>query len=224
MLPTAPPSGPRATRQPGRLPQGRLQSRGGIQKRNATPTRVDKDGDLVMGATATSRARGSGSGRGASIRGSATTRRHGTPDTPSSRASTRPSRSGIDPSSIQKAVLRGMGVNERLQKGSGSLAKISRDSRRGNEVRDGLDRIKIYGLKQSKAVSNADGGVKDLIVFLERKATERSSGPIKIKQVCLTTKFAGHQQSTLFGSSGPLSFQAKPSERRPRYAATIAPG
>lgn len=64
----------------------------------------------------------------------------------------------------------------------------------------------------------------DLIIFLERKATERSNGPVKIKKVCLTSTFAGHQQFKSFGSSGPLSFQAKPSERRPRYAATIAPG
>ena len=224
MLQSAPPSGPRASRQSGRLPQGRLQSRGGIQKRNATPTRVDKDGDLVMSATTASRPSGSGSGRGASIRGSATTRRHGTPDTSSSRVSSRPNRTEIDPSAIQKAVLRGMGANETLQKGPRSLAKISRGSGRGNEIREGLDKINVYGLKNSKAASNAEGGIKDLVVFLERKATERSNGPIKIKKVCLTSKFAGHQQFQSFGSSGPLSFQVKPSERRPRYAATIAPG
>lgn len=200
MLESAPPSRAGSTRQSGRLPQGRLQSRGGIQKRTGTPTRVDKDGDLVMGATAaTSRGGASGSGRGASIRGSATARRHGTPDSLGSRTSSRPSRSGIDPSTIQKAVLRGMGAHETLSKGSRSLGRSSRDIRRTHEIRDGLETISIYGLRQSKAASNSDGGVKDLIVFLERKASERSNGPVKIKKVCLTSTFAGHQQFQSFG-------------------------
>ena len=224
MIHPAPSSESRTTRQSSRLPQGRLQSRGGIQKRNATPTRVDKDGDLMMGAAAAPRASGSGSGRGASIRGSATARRHGTPDSLASRMSSRPGRAAIDPSTIQKAVLRGMGGNETPSKGPRSLAKSLRGSGRTHEIRDGLNKISVYGLKQSKAASNEDGGVNDLIVFLERKATERSKGPIKIKKVCLTSQFAGHQQLQSFGSSGPLSFQANLSERRPRYAVTIAPG
>ena len=187
MLQSASPSESRPTRQPGRLPQGRLHTRGGIQKRNATPTRLDKDGDLVMGAAAAPRTSGSGSGRGASIRGSATARRHGTPDSLTSRVSSRPSRKGLDPSAIQKAVLRGMGSNETLPKGPRATAKSLRGSGQGLEVKDGLDKITIYGLKQSKAASNQDGGVNDLIVFLERKATERSKGPVKIKKVCLTS-------------------------------------
>ena len=214
----------RSTRQSGRLPQGRLQNRGGIQKRNATPTRVDKDGDLMMGAAATPRAGKSGSGRGASIWGAATTRRHGTPDSSSSRGPSRPTRTGVDPAAIQKAVLRGMGSTDSLPKNPRSQNKVLRGSGRSYEPRDGLDHIKVYGWHQSKAVSNEDGGIGRLIVFLERKATERSDGPVKIKKVCLTSRSAGHQQLQSFGSSGPLSFQANVLERRPRHAATIVPG
>ena len=225
MLQSAPPSGPRASRQSGRLTAGHLQNRGGIQKRNSTPTRVDKDGDLVMGAASTARASGSGSGRGASIRGSASARRHGTPDALSSRVSSRPSRTGIDPSAIQKAVLRGMGSDAKLPRNSRAGARLIRGSGRDRELRDGYDRISVLGLKESKAASNEDGGVKDLVIFLERKATERQpeKQAVKIKKVSLTVQLAGHQQLQSFGL-GPLSFQAKPSERRPRYAATIAPG
>lgn len=44
----------------------------------------------------------------------------------------------------------------------------------------------VTGLKSSKASSNADGGVKSLLQFLERKATQlKGSGrPVTIKKVC----------------------------------------
>ncbi len=131
---------------------------------------------------------------------------------------------GLDASAIQKAVLRSMGSTEPLPKNPRSLNKVLRGSGRGNEPRDGLDSIKVSGWQQSKAVSNEDGGIGRLVVFLERKATERSDGPVKIKKVCLTSRSTGHQQSQSYGSSGSLSFYANLSERRPRYAVTIAPG
>ena len=214
----------RPTRQSGRLPQGRLQNRGGIQKRTATPTRVDKDGDLVMGAAAAPRAGKSGSGRGASIRGAAETRRHGTPDSANSRGPSRATRKVVDPSAIQKAVLRSMGSTEPLPKRPRALNKVLRGSGRESQPRESLDSIRVHGWQQSKAGSNEDGGIGRLIVFLERKATERSDGPVKIKKVCLTSQFAGHQQPQSYGSSGPLSFQANFPKRRPRYTVTIAPG
>ena len=177
---SSPASRGRGPRQSGRLATGRLQSRGGIQKRGSTPVRVDKDGDTVMGSASGS---GGGRGRGLNIRGSAQTRRQGTPDSLSSRVSTRPNKTGIDTSAVQKAVSHGMGISD-------ASSKFFRTSLRNKQAElsegDGFELVKVWGLKQSKAISNKDGGVSDLIAFIERKATHSNSPPVKIKQVCLT--------------------------------------
>ena len=48
--------------------------------------------------------------------------------------------------------------------------------------------LRIYGLKESKAANNPDGGLSDLLAFLERKAssflTGRHRRQVKIKKVC----------------------------------------
>jgi nuclear RNA export factor len=46
--------------------------------------------------------------------------------------------------------------------------------------------LTVVGLKSSKAVANPDGGVKSLLQFLERKATQLKGGsrPVTIKKVC----------------------------------------
>ncbi|KAL9102002.1 MAG: hypothetical protein Q9163_002802 [Psora crenata] len=166
-------TGRRASRQSARLSSPRHPNRGGIQKRNLIPARVDRDGDLVMdaGGAGARGGRASGSGRGSAIRGSAHTRRHHTPDLLSSRVSTRPARAGIDPSAIQKAVLRSMGSNETLPKRPKAIVKGARTRGNTREARDGLDNISVWGLKESKAAANKDGGISDLVAFLERKAT-----------------------------------------------------
>lgn len=220
--PPAPPAGPRASRQATRPTSTRLSNRGGIQKRNSSaPARVDKDGDLVMSAGGTA-GRTAGSGRGASIRGSALNRRQNTPDSLAARTSTRPTRTGIDTPAVQKAVLRGLGSNEALPRGPRSGLRSARGRENTREPRDSFHRIRVWGLKESKAASNADGGIKDLLAFLERKATNPEAPAreaVKINKVCLTLQFAGHPHSTPRRLSGPLSFQVKLSERRPRYAA-----
>lgn len=180
------PSGGRGQRRGGRHASGRIQGRGGIQKRNATPTRIDKDGDLVMGSSGTARASGSGAGRGAAIRGVAQSRRQGTPDGLQARVSSRPTRTGIDPSAVQKAVLRGMVSNDASSRGTRASARLSRRRETGDEKEDGLESLRIWGLKNSKAVSNMDGGVSDLVAFIERKTNHPNSSMVKIKQVCLT--------------------------------------
>ena len=218
----APPTGPRATRASERLTSSRLPSRGGIQKRNSTPVRVDRDGDLVMGA-AGSGSRGSGSGRGsAARRASAESRRH---DPLGARISSRHSRTGIDPSAVQKTILRSMGSDEPVSRGARSSLKSVRGRSRGQDSREGLDRITIRGLKQSKAAGNPDGGVSDLIGFLERKATNPDAPAreaVKIKKVCLTLHSTRRQRLRTSTTSGPLSFQVKLTERRPRYPATAS--
>ncbi len=225
MLQAPPPTGPKATRTSGRLASSRASSRGGIQKRGTTPARVDKDGDVAMGAAGVG-VRGSGSGRGTAIRGSAQNRRHD----PLAGRTSRPTKTGIDTSAIQKRILQRMGSDEAGSKGPRSSLTGVRGRDRGRDrvrdTRDLFDRITIRGLKQSKAAGNPDGGVSDLIGFLERKATNPDAPPreaVKIKKVCLTLQCARQQRLRISKLSGPLSFQAKLSERRPRYYAT-APG
>ncbi|KAL9129404.1 MAG: hypothetical protein Q9217_002135 [Psora testacea] len=180
-------SGPRASRQSARLTSSRQPNRGGIRKPTATPYRVDKDGDLVMDAAGAGvRGERVGTrGRGSAIHGSRQTRRHNTPDSVSSRMSTRPARTGIDMSAIQKAVLRGMGSNEPLPKGLRTGLKGVHAKENTLEVRNGLDKIRVWGLKESKAAVNKDGGISDLIAFLERKATNPDAparDAVKIKK------------------------------------------
>ena len=224
MLQTPPPTGPKATRTSRRQAPGRAPSRGGIQKRGNTPARVDKDGDVSMGAAGVA-VRGSGSGRGTAIRGSAQSTRH---DSLRERTS-RPLSTGINTSAIQKKILQSMGADAGVSKGPRSSLKGVRGRDRGRErlrdTRELLDRITIKGLKQSKAVVNEDGGVSDLIAFLERKATNPDAPAreaVKIRKVCLTLQAARQQRHLIFKLSGPLSFQAKLSERRPRHYATAS--
>lgn len=213
---TPPPTGPRAS---GRLASNRLPSRGGIQKRNTTPARVDKDGDLVMDQ-AGSNSRASGRGRGAAIRGSARTRKSSTSDALGARTS-RSTRTGIDPSAIQKAVLRGMGSSETVPRGPRSSLRNVRGRGSTRTTDEAWDQITINGLKQSKAAANPGGGVSELIAFLERKATHPDAPEtVKIKKVCLTLHSARQQRHQNSKLSGPPSFQAKLSERRPRFHPT----
>ncbi|KAK4698096.1 nuclear RNA export factor, partial [Lecanoromycetidae sp. Uapishka_2] len=167
MLQAPPPTGPKATRTSGRLTSSGALSRGAIQKRGTTPARVDKDGDIPMGAAGAG-SRGSGSGRGAAIRGSASSRRHD----PLSGRPSRPSKTGINASAIEKTVLRSMGSDTSVSKGPRSSLRGVRGRDRIGAIRESLERISVIGLKQSKAAGNPDGGVSDLIGFLERKATD----------------------------------------------------
>ncbi len=190
------PSGPRGLRQSSRS-AGRLPNRGAIQKRSSTPTHVDRDGDLVMDT-----GRGNDTRRGAPIRGSAL---RGTPslkrDPLSSRVSARPRRTGIDTTTIEKAVLRSMGAKDVPKKGSrtnvrGIRSRGKNMTRPSSDLGAALETMIIWGLKNSKASANPDGGVKDLVEFLERKATNlnTSAGEIvKIMKVCLILRLAGHQ-------------------------------
>jgi nuclear RNA export factor len=53
--------------------------------------------------------------------------------------------------------------------------------------------LRVRGLKESKAASNQDGGLKDLLNFLERKASGSDTEPrkVRIKKVCLFVTIAG---------------------------------
>lgn len=191
-------------------------NRGGIQKRGATPLKVDKDGDLDMSGTESKNnkiQRSVRSGRGTAVRGSVQAPRNlqnGKPNFPSK---TRPTKAGVATAVVQKAVLKEMGVKDPAQ-GIRSLR-----SRTNAHNIDSLEKVRVTGLKQSKAASNQDGGVSDLIAFLERKATRGEEEPLKIKKVCLTLNIAGRHRLSPYGPiSGLLSSQDIFIERRPRYS------
>ena len=186
---------------------------------------MDKDGDLDMDSALGIRGRGRGPNNRrdaprAASHGSTT---HGQPY-PS--RDTRPTR--VDPASVHKAILRTMGSKDSAPKGPRALSRLTRHAGKVDKedgVTGGLDQIKIYGLKESKAASNPGGGVKDLLIFLERKATAPnapSKEAVRIRKVCLTSQSAGSHRQRSLALSGPLSFHAKLSERRPRYTSHAA--
>lgn len=212
-----PPTGPRAS---GRLASSRLPSRGGIQKRNTTPARVDKDGDLVMDQAGTN-GRASGRGRGAATQDSSRLRKGGTSGSLTPRVS-RNVRKGIDPSAVRKAILRGIGSNETAPKGPRSSLRNVRGRGSSRPTDEAWDQITVRGFQQSKAAANPGGGISELTAFLERKATHPPDAPeaVRIMKVCLTLHSARQQRHQISKLSGPPSFQAKLSKRRPRLYAT----
>ena len=212
-----PPSGPRAGRNRG---SSRLSNQGGIQKRGQQTTHADKDGDVDMDAALPGRGRGRAlDNRRNNHRGTT----HGTithGHLPS--RDTRTSR--VDPSSVHKAILRTMGSKDAAPRGTRVTSRLARQvgksiGEKKESAPGGLDQLVIHGLKQSKAASNPGGGVKELLEFLERKSTPNapSGEAVRIRKVCLTSQSAGSQSRRSLALSGPLSFHAKLSKRRPRY-------
>lgn len=178
---TTPPIGPRSTRLGPR--------RGGIQKRSRDSSHTDRETEMdidTVGDVAVRgrrdlrrdrvslRARGgAGSGQDLRILGS--------------------SRPTLNAAEVQKAIIRGLGSEDAVAR---HLRQGPRTARQlGNllgkvmdEAPKGLTRLIVRGFKDSKAASNPDGGIKDLLAFLERKASADTSTreTVKIKKVCLT--------------------------------------
>lgn len=143
----APPTGPRRGASSNNNSTSRSRgSRGGIAKRGRSSTgRVDRDGDLDMDATAAHR---SGAGAGANKSTTSSARRG------ASRSSNGPTRASTR---LQQNINRHLG---------GDISQIPKAPQAAVNTT-----IKILGLKASKATSNTDGGIKNLIEFLEKKAT-----------------------------------------------------
>lgn len=194
---------------------------------------MDNDGDLDMDAAA-GRDAGGERGRGGRGRGPSQAQRGG-PSGGRDTLRNRPNNGGLNARVVQKALLRGIGAGDAIVRGprnglrmAGMLDEASgRGNGRGRK--DGLVHISVRGWKESKAASNPDGGVKDLVAFLERKATVPNTSTneaVRIRKVCLTSPFVGHRRHRCFALPGPLSFEANISERRPRHSesATIAYG
>lgn len=68
---------------------------------------------------------------------------------------------------------------------SGDLASRVKGAIKGKGA---LTYLRVHGMKQSKAANNPDGGLKDLLSFLERKSTSliegRRTRQVVIKKVC----------------------------------------
>lgn len=126
--------------------------------------------------------------------------------------------------SLQKAIARGLASDTGFEEGSrkdlrlaGLLKEVGERGKRSSEA---LDEIRVIGWRQSKAAGNSDGGVKDLVGFLERKAsgTDTSArAAVRIRKVCHITMLGLRGHCNLV-RSGPLSSQANSPERRPRSA------
>lgn len=137
-------------------------SRGGIAKRRG-PARIDGDGDLDMGSGAARRSNQT-----------ATT----------SKTNPRPGPRNNNPRGAMKTA-------ETILKhiSNGDTSQISTSGRQikpRNSTTTPLSILRVHGLKDSKAASNKDGGLSDLLSFLERKASALTTRKrrIKIKKVC----------------------------------------
>jgi nuclear RNA export factor len=186
---STPPAGPR-----GSSPARRGIGRGGIQKRRGGPPRVDKDGDLVMDPVGGKAMLGSGSGGSEGNRSS----RARAAGWGGQAAGT--SRGNLSTQQSQQAIIRGL----ESQQANILESRVSQStfSERGGpgrkdwrrDLQTPLTSLRVRGLKESKAASNLDGGLKDLLSFLERKANGQdveSHRGVRIKKVCFTVKVAG---------------------------------
>ncbi|PKS07922.1 hypothetical protein jhhlp_006532 [Lomentospora prolificans] len=166
-----PPRGPRggsAARATRNSTTTRSTARSGIQKRRATP-RTDMDGDLDM------------DGEGRRIK------RPANGETTASRPSRGARGARGAASSSTRMPSKQAEIIARHLNGGGALAsRISNVSTRSQRTPTTLVWLKVKGLKESKAASNPGGGVKDLLHFLERKATSlanrTNNRPVAIKQ------------------------------------------
>ncbi|KAF7536350.1 hypothetical protein G7054_g4630 [Neopestalotiopsis clavispora] len=168
------PSGPRAQRNNARGATTLNKTTGrpsGIKKRGAGGfTKTDRDGDLDMDTSAGA----SGSGRG--TRQSKTNNKPDAPTGP--RRSTRSAPAGgrgPKPTTraadmVKKIVEGGSGnLSSRIAAGIDTSTRHTRSSRPINGAN--ITTLRIGGLKDSKAASNEGGGLRELIIFVERKAS-----------------------------------------------------
>src|SRR5579862_3974258 len=153
---------------------------GGIRKRRSNTPRIDKDGDLDMDGPIN----GAG-GRGRGGRG-----RGGPNENPPTRGNVQmgrgqhrgPPRGGFfGGTGVQQAILRGMARGDARVRnpggGFGTTGAFNEAAGRGKGWGSGYDEIRVRGLRESKAASNRDGGVSDLLAFLERKANGPDTKP-----------------------------------------------
>ncbi|KXJ95520.1 hypothetical protein Micbo1qcDRAFT_192517 [Microdochium bolleyi] len=172
----APPTGPRngaASSRGGGAGKG--SGRGGIAKRRTGGARTDRDGDLDMGAST-------------KVAGSKISKRTDN-STKASAGSTsgRPTRPNRKTQNIvEKAITRGAGSLS--ARALGGMAPSGRGLRSQSQPSVTL---RVEGLKTSKAAQNEGGGLRELLTFIERKATTvgKVSRQVRIKKSQLRDDF-----------------------------------
>lgn len=212
----SPPTGPKPTRgSRSNNSNTRPSTRAGIHKRRNGPVRSANDGDIDMVDAA-----GSGRGRGSRTRRSDRMQKLGVAAGSGDNRSGTP-RGGFGSAATQKAILRSMGSGNATVRGSKGGLNLSRIVRgvtnrlQGQGRGEDLHQISVRGWKQSKAALNRDGGITDLLAFLERKATTTDAQAVKIIKVCshyalrVTGVFA---TSTSPNRSGLIPFKANLSD------------
>ncbi|KAK7951298.1 mRNA export factor mex67 [Apiospora aurea] len=158
---------------------GKSATRGGIAKRRAGgPIRVDRDGDLDMDAAAANAAGGRGKKSNPAPAGS--TRK----STRTNASSSRPPRPTTKASHmVAKMIQGGTGsLHSRISQGIDPSSRHTRSSRPINGTNNKT--LIVEGLQHSKARDNEGGGLKELLIFLERKATTagKLSHSVRIKK------------------------------------------
>ncbi|KAF3764927.1 hypothetical protein M406DRAFT_278588 [Cryphonectria parasitica EP155] len=168
----APPTGPRGganantgrnTRSSTAATRGGFRggTRGGIAKRGrSSAPRTDRDGDLDMDAAGA----GSKPGAGASRPTNSSTRRGNARAPVPSKTNAR----------LQQNLTRHLGGDTSQASRAPNAARLS-----GNNTT-----LRILGLKSSRASTNADGGLRSLLEFLEKKATNvKTTGSDRSRRV-----------------------------------------
>ncbi|KAK8049701.1 hypothetical protein PG994_011431 [Apiospora phragmitis] len=159
---------------------GKSASRGGIAKRRTGgPIRVDRDGDLDMDAAAA--ANGAGSrGKKSNPTPVGSTRKL----TRTNASSSRPPRPTTKASHMVAKVIQGGtgSLHSRISQGIDPSSRHTRNSRPINGTN--TKTLIVEGLQHSKARDNEGGGLKELLIFLERKATTagKLSHSVRIKK------------------------------------------
>ena len=170
---------------------------GGIQKRGAH-IKTDIDGDLDMDGAAGKNGRG-GAGRSrARARKDPSSQavngiiaREGRRSSPAG-----PQRGIFSGATLQKAIARGLAVADAnlrdSKRAATTLDQVMREAsgkHKGRERDADLDQLIVRGLSESKAATNADGGIRSLLDFLVNKANRISRvdlprEEVRIRKVC----------------------------------------
>lgn len=164
----------------------RAAGRGSAAKRAGA--RADKDGDISMGTSV--------KGRGGISKSTA-------PSGSKKELTGKGAKGGILSATAQREILRKAGAGDVSMK----------ESRVSGGTRGGLVELKVTGWQRSKVSGTSDGGVSNLIQWLEKKASSRlgSRGrSVKIRKVRCRQNFADYQlpYCALAAASGPPSLAA----------------
>ncbi|KHN99997.1 mRNA export factor mex67 [Metarhizium album ARSEF 1941] len=158
------PRGPRADAAQranrGATTKAKTTTRGGIQKRRAGTARPDVDGDLDMDAVGKQAAKAAG---------------HETKGPKIRTAKAAPGKTPRGASAAAQTIfkhLQGSNVSSLSRISAASSGRATRARGKGAN----LHFLRVHGFKQSKAASNQDGGLHDLVAFLERKASSFTNG------------------------------------------------